>query len=160
MSPSRPNLNRKNRFILYSLCSCFITHTLSLTHRKSLLQRFVMYTVNIRHMKSLNSLSQCEVNDLQQQLSQQADYCTSMGAACCTLLWRVSRQEESIHSILSGVHTVTHTQHTLSLLLTLFSFSSTYSFSLPPSPSLPDKGEGFPPVGSQYSAELSGHLHK
>ncbi|CAI8056247.1 Heat shock factor 2-binding protein [Geodia barretti] len=46
--------------------------------------------------------AKCEVNDLQQQLSQQADYCTSMGAACCTLLWRVSRQEESIHSILSG----------------------------------------------------------
>ena len=65
--------------------------------------------VHIYHMKSLNSFSQCEVNDLQQQLSQQADYCTSMGAACCTLLWRVSRQEDSIHSILSGVHTVTHT---------------------------------------------------
>lgn len=46
--------------------------------------------------------SKCEVSDLQQQLSQQADYCTSMGAACCSLLWRVSRQEENIHSILTG----------------------------------------------------------
>lgn len=56
-----------------------------------------------RNKTHTHAHTQCEVKDLQQQLSQQADYCTSMGAACCTLLWRVSRQEECIHSILSGV---------------------------------------------------------
>ena len=47
---------------------------------------------------------QCEVSALQEQLSQQADYCAAMGAACCTLLWRVSRQEDCIQSILTGVN--------------------------------------------------------
>ena len=37
------------------------------------------------------------------QLSQQAEYCSTMGASCSTLLWRVSKHEESIHSLLSGV---------------------------------------------------------
>ena len=44
---------------------------------------------------------------MSQQLSQQAEYCSSMGAACCTLLWRVSRHEDCIHSILSGVRPTT-----------------------------------------------------
>ena len=47
---------------------------------------------------------QCEVSALQEQVSQQADYCAAMGAACCTLLWRVSRQEDCIQSILTGVN--------------------------------------------------------
>ena len=59
----------------------------------------------MRHfMKTVGCcLPQCEVNELSQQLSQQAEYCFSMGAACCTLLWRVSRHEDCIHTILSGV---------------------------------------------------------
>jgi len=49
----------------------------------------------------------CEVQELTQQLSQQSDYCSSLGSACCTLLWRVSKNEESIQSILVGVSQVT-----------------------------------------------------
>ena len=37
------------------------------------------------------------------QLSQQSDYCVSLGSACCTLLWRVSKQEDGIQAILAGV---------------------------------------------------------
>ncbi|ESP04797.1 hypothetical protein LOTGIDRAFT_229909 [Lottia gigantea] len=44
----------------------------------------------------------CDLQDLSQQLSQQSDYCSSLGAACCTLLWRVSRKEEGIEAILTG----------------------------------------------------------
>ena len=36
-------------------------------------------------------------------LTQQAEYCSSMGSACCMLLWRVSRHEECVQSILTGV---------------------------------------------------------
>ena len=54
------------------------------------------------HLVSISS-HQCELTELSQQLTQQADYCSSMGAACCTLLWRVSRHEDCIHSILGGV---------------------------------------------------------
>ncbi len=49
---------------------------------------------------------QCEVQDSAKQLSQQSEYCASMGAACCTLLWRVSRCEDSIQAILAGVSTI------------------------------------------------------
>ncbi|XP_021362678.1 heat shock factor 2-binding protein-like isoform X2 [Mizuhopecten yessoensis] len=52
--------------------------------------------------KQDNMQLRCEVRDLGQQLSQQSDYCSSLGSACCTLLWRVSRCEESIQSILVG----------------------------------------------------------
>ncbi|KAK6173504.1 hypothetical protein SNE40_016943 [Patella caerulea] len=44
----------------------------------------------------------CDLQNLSQQLSQQSDYCSSLGAACCTLLWRVSRKEEGIEAILGG----------------------------------------------------------
>uniref|UniRef100_A0A8W8HLQ4 Heat shock factor 2-binding protein n=1 Tax=Magallana gigas TaxID=29159 RepID=A0A8W8HLQ4_MAGGI len=43
-----------------------------------------------------------EVEVLTQQLSQQSEYCSGLGAACCTLLWRVSRSEDTIQSILIG----------------------------------------------------------
>lgn len=43
-----------------------------------------------------------EVEVLTQQLSQQSEYCSGLGAACCTLLWRVSRNEDTIQSILIG----------------------------------------------------------
>jgi hypothetical protein len=86
----------------------------------------------------------CEVNDLQQQLSQQADYCTSMGAACCTLLWRVSRQEECIHSILSGSKVSDFLQLGAS---TLQSYLDTYS-----ADSLPDESS----LESQFVLALCG----
>ncbi len=57
---------------------------------------------------------QCETVELSTQLSQQADYCSSLGSVCCTLLWRVSRQEDCIHSILSGVSECMETHAVLS----------------------------------------------
>ncbi|ELU06255.1 hypothetical protein CAPTEDRAFT_200462 [Capitella teleta] len=45
---------------------------------------------------------QKDLNETAQELTQQSEYCASMGAACATLLWRVSRCEESIQAILSG----------------------------------------------------------
>uniref|UniRef100_A0A8D0HQ23 Heat shock transcription factor 2 binding protein n=1 Tax=Sphenodon punctatus TaxID=8508 RepID=A0A8D0HQ23_SPHPU len=41
-------------------------------------------------------------NEAKQQLLQQAEYCTEMGAAVCTLLWSVSSNEEAVKSILGG----------------------------------------------------------
>lgn len=43
------------------------------------------------------------VREVNHQLLQQSEYCANMGAACATLLWRVSRRQDSIESILSGV---------------------------------------------------------
>ena len=45
-----------------------------------------------------------------QQMSQQSAYCASMGAATCTLLWRVSRCEDSIESIIVGVCQLSNVQ--------------------------------------------------
>ncbi|XP_038657135.1 heat shock factor 2-binding protein isoform X1 [Scyliorhinus canicula] len=46
--------------------------------------------------------SRLQLNEARQQLLQQAEYCTEMGAAVCTLLWRVSSNEESVKFILGG----------------------------------------------------------
>lgn len=46
-----------------------------------------------------------QLNEAKQQLLQQAEYCTEMGAAVCTLLWGVSSSEEAVKSILGGVST-------------------------------------------------------
>uniref|UniRef100_A0A8C5JFT7 Heat shock transcription factor 2 binding protein n=1 Tax=Junco hyemalis TaxID=40217 RepID=A0A8C5JFT7_JUNHY len=43
-----------------------------------------------------------QLNEAKQQLLQQAEYCTEMGAAVCTLLWGVSSNEEAVKSILGG----------------------------------------------------------
>ncbi|RUS70799.1 hypothetical protein EGW08_021434, partial [Elysia chlorotica] len=43
-----------------------------------------------------------DVQELTNQLSQQSEFCSSLGASCCTLLWRVSRQEDTIHDIVTG----------------------------------------------------------
>lgn len=72
--------------------------------------------------------AKCEVRELTQQLAQQADYCSSMGAACCTLLWRVSRHEECIHSILSGSKVLEFLQLVSG---TLQSYLATYSEGFP-----------------------------
>ena len=50
-----------------------------------------------------NGLTQRQVNELTQQLNQQADYCASMGYACCSLLWRVSQQEQAVEAMLAKV---------------------------------------------------------
>ncbi|XP_035139196.1 heat shock factor 2-binding protein isoform X5 [Callithrix jacchus] len=43
-----------------------------------------------------------QLNEAKQQLLQQAEYCTEMGAAACTLLWGVSSSEEVVKAILGG----------------------------------------------------------
>ena len=66
----------------------------------------------------LRLLFQNLLSELNEQLSQQADYCSSLGAASCTLLWRVSQREDCIHSILSGVshpHDMSHAHLTKKL---------------------------------------------
>ncbi|KAK3098454.1 hypothetical protein FSP39_019603 [Pinctada imbricata] len=52
--------------------------------------------------KQENVRLQYDVQELTTQLTQQSEYCSSLGSACCTLLWRVSRVEDSIKSILVG----------------------------------------------------------
>jgi len=44
----------------------------------------------------------CQLAEMNQQMGDQSEYCSSMGAAVCTLLWRVSRQQESVTSLLGG----------------------------------------------------------
>ncbi|XP_064925290.1 heat shock factor 2-binding protein isoform X6 [Columba livia] len=43
-----------------------------------------------------------QLNEAKQQLLQQAEYCTEMGAAVCTLLWGVSSNEEAVKTLLGG----------------------------------------------------------
>nr|XP_035954892.1 heat shock factor 2-binding protein isoform X1 [Halichoerus grypus] len=43
-----------------------------------------------------------QLNEAKQQLLQQAEYCTEMGAAACTLLWGVSSSEDVVKAILGG----------------------------------------------------------
>ncbi|KAM4683507.1 heat shock factor 2-binding protein [Amazona ochrocephala] len=47
-----------------------------------------------------------QLNEAKQQLLQQAEYCTEMGAAVCTLLWGVSSNEEAVKTILGGTKAV------------------------------------------------------
>ncbi|XP_078360462.1 heat shock factor 2-binding protein-like [Oculina patagonica] len=44
----------------------------------------------------------CQLSEINQQMGDQSEYCSSMGAAVCTLLWRVSRQQDSVMSLLGG----------------------------------------------------------
>jgi len=52
------------------------------------------------------------VNELTSQLTQQTEYSASMGAACATLLWRVSRRDDAVETLLTGVSVVT-VDHTI-----------------------------------------------
>ncbi|XP_034972217.1 heat shock factor 2-binding protein isoform X1 [Zootoca vivipara] len=45
-----------------------------------------------------------QLNEAKQQLLQQAEYCTEMGSAVCTLLWSISSNEEAVKSILGSEH--------------------------------------------------------
>lgn len=38
-----------------------------------------------------------------EQLQQQAEFCTGLGAASCTLLWSASRREDAVRDILADV---------------------------------------------------------
>ncbi|XP_013001550.2 heat shock factor 2-binding protein isoform X2 [Cavia porcellus] len=54
-----------------------------------------------REKKEKLALQQ-QLNEAKQQLLQQAEYCTEMGATTCTLLWGVSGSEEVVKTILGG----------------------------------------------------------
>ncbi|XP_070951878.1 heat shock factor 2-binding protein isoform X2 [Macaca nemestrina] len=56
---------------------------------------------SIRDKKEKLALRQ-QLSEAKQQLLQQAEYCTEMGAAACTLLWGVSSSEEVVKAILGG----------------------------------------------------------
>ncbi|XP_072470935.1 heat shock factor 2-binding protein isoform X2 [Notamacropus eugenii] len=56
---------------------------------------------SIKEKKEKLALRQ-QLNELKQQLLQQAEYCTEMGAATCTLLWSVSSSEDVVKAILGG----------------------------------------------------------
>ncbi|XP_012860795.1 heat shock factor 2-binding protein [Echinops telfairi] len=56
---------------------------------------------SVREKKEKLALRQ-QLNEAKQQLLQQAEYCTEMGAAACTLLWGVSSSEEVVKAILGG----------------------------------------------------------
>ncbi|KAI5182204.1 heat shock factor 2-binding protein isoform X2 [Manis pentadactyla] len=56
---------------------------------------------SIREKEEKLALRQ-QLNEAKQQLLQQAEYCTEMGAAACTLLWGVSSSEEVVKAILGG----------------------------------------------------------
>ncbi|XP_066891308.1 heat shock factor 2-binding protein isoform X6 [Kogia breviceps] len=55
----------------------------------------------VREKKEKLALRQ-QLNEAKQQLLQQAEYCTEMGAAACTILWGVSSSEEAVKAILGG----------------------------------------------------------
>ncbi|XP_047703048.1 heat shock factor 2-binding protein isoform X1 [Prionailurus viverrinus] len=56
---------------------------------------------SMREKKEKLALRQ-QLNEAKQQLLQQAEYCTEMGAAACTLLWGVSSSEDVVKAILGG----------------------------------------------------------
>ncbi|XP_065732752.1 heat shock factor 2-binding protein [Phocoena phocoena] len=56
---------------------------------------------SVREKKEKLALRQ-QLNEAKQQLLQQAEYCTGMGAAACTILWGVSSSEEVVKAILGG----------------------------------------------------------
>ncbi|XP_005360346.1 heat shock factor 2-binding protein [Microtus ochrogaster] len=58
-------------------------------------------TESRREKKEKLALRQ-QLNEAKQQLLQQAEYCTQMGAVTCTLLWGVSSSEEVVKAILGG----------------------------------------------------------
>lgn len=63
---------------------------------------------------------QHQVNEMMQQLNQQADYCASMGYACCSLLWRVSQQEQAVEAMLAKVtHTHSLSRHFINMTISL-----------------------------------------
>uniref|UniRef100_A0A8C6QEU4 Heat shock transcription factor 2 binding protein n=2 Tax=Nannospalax galili TaxID=1026970 RepID=A0A8C6QEU4_NANGA len=68
-------------------------------HFKSRLE--TMQADSGREKKEKLALRQ-QLNEAKQQLLQQAEYCTQLGAATCTLLWGVSSSEEVVKAILGG----------------------------------------------------------
>lgn len=81
-------------------------------------------TETVQREKEEKMALSCELQEVNRQLSQQSDFCATMGASCCTLLWRVTRCEDSIPTILVG----TKVDEFLGLVVnTLDSYLNTYS---------------------------------
>ncbi|BFZ22376.1 hypothetical protein BsWGS_25416 [Bradybaena similaris] len=57
---------------------------------------------DVQKEKAVQLELQVSVKDLTDHLSQQSEFSFSLGSVCCTLLWRLSRQEDCIHTIVSG----------------------------------------------------------
>ncbi|CAI9722949.1 Hypothetical predicted protein [Octopus vulgaris] len=64
--------------------------------------RYDSTSLDCQNEKQRNLQLSQQVRELSEQINQQSDYTSSLGSACCTLLWRVSRSEESIQAILVG----------------------------------------------------------
>jgi hypothetical protein len=60
---------------------------------------------------------QQEVSQLWDQLNQQSEFSSSLGAATATLLWRVSRNQDTIAALLGGVRIYRETQTKKKILL-------------------------------------------
>ena len=69
-------------------CMCCLSMTLTFLHDLDFQEKLEL---------------RCELQETGQQMSRQSEYCATLGATCCTLLWRVSRCEDSIQTILAGV---------------------------------------------------------
>lgn len=80
-------------------------------------------TQDCQNEKERNLQLSRQVQELTDEMSRQSDYCSSLGSACCTLLWRVSRCEESIQAILIGSKV---DEFLLLVQSTLDSFLTTY----------------------------------
>ncbi|XP_046544415.1 heat shock factor 2-binding protein-like [Haliotis rubra] len=64
--------------------------------------RFEAAVAECQKEKESNLQLRCELQELTEQLSQQSDYSSSLGSSCCTLLWRVSRSQDTVQTLLSG----------------------------------------------------------
>ncbi|XP_038616388.1 heat shock factor 2-binding protein [Tachyglossus aculeatus] len=56
---------------------------------------------SMRENKEILALQQ-QLNEAKLQLLQQAEYCTEMGSAACTLLWGITSNEEAAQAIIGG----------------------------------------------------------
>ncbi|XP_049641396.1 heat shock factor 2-binding protein [Suncus etruscus] len=70
--------------------------------REHLKARLEMLQADSMREKKEKLTLQQQLRDTRQQLVQQAEYCTQMGAAACTLLWGVSSSEDVVKAILGG----------------------------------------------------------
>ncbi|XP_029794703.1 heat shock factor 2-binding protein isoform X1 [Suricata suricatta] len=85
------NLERKEQVLEHLRMDC--------EHFKARLE--AVQADGTREKKEKLALRQ-QLNEAKQQLLQQAEYCTAMGAVACTLLWGVSGSEDVVKAILGG----------------------------------------------------------
>ncbi|XP_065840346.1 heat shock factor 2-binding protein-like isoform X2 [Oscarella lobularis] len=65
-------------------------------------KRIDVLQAELEKQKEENYAAKCEISELREQLADQSNFCSTMGASACTLLWRLSRIESSVDAILSG----------------------------------------------------------